>query len=327
MRKQIRRSCRLFMVGSVVFALLISVPFSAAIGQEYPSKPIQMVYPWPAGSGGDIATRLLADSAARVLGQPIKVINVTGGNGTIGAAQVAKAKKDGYELGSIPIGPAVTQTVFAKDLPYTTHDLHPICQFTYLPLVLVAGAHTPYQTLDEFVAYAKGNPEKVLFVIPGVGSVPHLSMISLESGFGIKMKGVPFKGLAPGVTAVVGGHADIAPASLAEVQSFEKAGKLRILALFAGKRLDLAPHIVTVEERGLKTYPNVWTGIFGPKGMNAAVLKKLETGFAGAVASKEFVEAMHKAQQPVVYLDSKSFREKIEADLAYFRKYAAEMKE
>jgi len=325
MKKDTKRSS-MFVVAGVVFALLVGTPFTAALGKEYPSKPIQMVYPWPAGSGGDIATRLLAEAATKVLGQPVKVINVPGGNGTIGAAQVAKAKKDGYELGSLPIGPAVTQTVFSKDLPYTTADLEPICQFTYLPLVLVAGAHTPYSTLDEFVTYAKSNPDKVVFCIPGVGSVPHLAMLSLETGFGIKMKGVPYKGLAPGVTALVGGHVDVAPASLAGVQSFQKAGKLRILALFAGKRLDLAPDVITVEERGIKTYPNIWTGIFGPKGMNPAVFKKLETSLAKAVGTKEFVDAMLKAQQPVVYLDSKAFRDKIAADLKYFKKFAAETK-
>ncbi|MEW6668009.1 MAG: tripartite tricarboxylate transporter substrate binding protein [Thermodesulfobacteriota bacterium] len=321
-----KKTCFWVIVCTVVW-LLGGVQTPDALAKDYPTKPIQLVYPWPAGSGGDIATRLLAEAASKVLGQPVKVINVPGGNGTIGAAQVVKAKKDGYELGSLPIGPAVTQTVFSKDLPYTTADLEPICQFTYLPLVLVAGAHTPYKTLDEFVAYAKSNPEKVLFVIPGVGSVPHLSMLSLETGFGIKMKGVPYKGLAPGVTALVGGHVDLAPASLAEVQSFHKAGKLRILAIFARKRLDLAPDIITVEERGLKTYPNVWTGIFGPKGLSPAVLKVLETSFAKAVAEKDFADSMLKAKQPVVFLDSKAFRAKIAADLEYFKKFAAEKKD
>jgi tripartite-type tricarboxylate transporter receptor subunit TctC len=320
-----KRRC-FWIIMCMVAGLLAVVQPQDVFAKDYPTKPIQLVYPWPAGSGGDIASRLLADAAGKVLGQPVKVINVPGGNGTIGAAQVAKAKKDGYELGSLPIGPAVTQTVFSKDLPYTTADLEPICQFTYLPLVLVAGAHTPYKTLDEFVSFARSNPEKVIFAIPGVGSVPHLAMLSLESGFGIKMKGVPYKGLAPGVTALVGGHVDVAPASLAGVQSFHKAGKLRILALFAGKRLDLAPDVITVEERGIKTYPNIWTGIFGPKGLDPAVFKKLETSFAKAVKTKEFVDAMLKAQQPVVFLDSEAFGKKIAADLKYFREFAAESK-
>jgi tripartite-type tricarboxylate transporter receptor subunit TctC len=310
----------------IVVGLLAVVELPDAFAKDYPTKPIQLVYPWPAGSGGDIATRLLAEAAGKVLGQPVKVINVTGGNGTIGAAQVVKAKKDGYELGSLPIGPALTQPIFAKDLPYKVEDLEPICHFSYLPLVLAAGVHTPYKTFEELKSFAKANPGKVIFAHPGVGSVPYLAMVSIESAFGANMKAVPYKGLAPGVTALVGGHVDIAPASLSEVQSFHQAGKVRILALFAGKRLEMAPDVETVEEHGIKTYPNVWTGIFGPKGLDPKVLKVLEESFGKAMQDKEFVSAMEKAKQPVLFLDRKAFKKRISADVKFFSDFAAKGK-
>jgi tripartite-type tricarboxylate transporter receptor subunit TctC len=305
--------------------LMFSIPGPVLAG-EYPSKPIRMIYPFPAGSGGDIATRIFADAASKALGQPVKVSNVTGGRATIGAAKVAQAKKDGYEIGSLPIGPAVTQPIFSAKLPYGTEDLEPICQFTYLPIVLVAGAHTPYKTTKELIAYAKKHPGEVKYAHPGLGTVPFLMLRALETETGIQMKGVPFKGLRPGVTATVGGHVDIALAVLGAALGLQKAGKLNIMGVFAGERLDLAPNVPTVEEDGVATYPQLWTGIFAPKGLAPAVLKKLESAFAEAAKSPEFGKAMLKAKSPVLYLDRNAFQQKIAADIKYFKAYKAKAK-
>jgi tripartite-type tricarboxylate transporter receptor subunit TctC len=312
------------LIGLAVLLGLVLLPASWALGGAYPDKPIRMIYPFPAGSGGDIATRIFADAMTKELGQPVKVTNVTGGRATIGAAKVAQAKKDGYEIGSLPIGPAVTQPIFSKELPYKTEDLEPICQFTYLPIVIVAGAHTPYKTIKGLVDYAKKNPGKVTFAHPGLGTVPYLMMKALESATGIEMKGVPYKGLRPGVTAVVGGHVDVAPAVLAGVIGLKKAGKLSVMGLFASERMPLAPDVPTVEEDGVKVYPQLWTGIFTPKGIDGEALKKLEAACAKAAKSQNFIEAMTKAKQPVLYLDSRAFQAKIKSDIKYFKAYKAD---
>ncbi|MCB2191364.1 MAG: tripartite tricarboxylate transporter substrate binding protein [Deltaproteobacteria bacterium] len=288
---------------------------------EYPTKPIRLIYPFPAGSGGDVSTRILADVVSKVLKKPVKVSNVTGGRGTLGASTVARARKGGYELGSLPTGPAVTQTVFNPQINYKPSNFDPIVQFTYFPIVLVAGADKPYKTVPELVAYAKKNPGKVSFAHPGQGSIPYLMMKALETQSGIKLTGIPFKGLAPGVAAAVGGHVDIAVAVYAGVLGFKKAGKLNILGLFAGERLKFAPEVPTVKEDGIKTYPQNWCGIFGPKGMDPAVRKKLEEAFTKAVKSPEFVAAMEKIQLPVEYLNSKDFAAKIKRDVKYYNQF------
>ncbi|MGD9033156.1 MAG: tripartite tricarboxylate transporter substrate binding protein [Desulfobacteraceae bacterium] len=316
----------LLIVAIVVSGMLVIGTRAPVMGGDYPSKPIRMIYPFPAGSGGDIATRIFADAASKALGQPVKVSNVTGGRATIGAAKVAQAKKDGYEIGSLPIGPAVTQPIFSAKLPYGTEDLEPICQFTYLPIVLVAGAHTPYKTTKELIAYAKKHPGEVKYAHPGLGTVPFLMLRALETQTGIQMKGVPFKGLRPGITAAVGGHVDIALAVLGAALGLQKAGKLNIMGVFAGERLDLAPNVPTVEEDGVATYPQLWTGIFAPKGLAPAVLKKLESAFAEAAKSPEFGKAMLKAKSPVLYLDRNAFQQKIAADIKYFKAYKAKAK-
>lgn len=309
-----------FIVVSGILMFSISGPVLAG---EYPIKPIRMIYPFPAGSGGDIATRIFADAASKTLGQPVKVSNVTGGRATIGAAKVAQAKKDGYEIGSLPIGPVVTQPIFSAKLPYGTEDLEPICQFTYLPIVLAAGAHTPYKTTKELIAYAKKHPGEVKFAHPGLGTVPFFMLRALETAAGITMKGVPFKGLRPGITAAVGGHVDIALAVLGPAMGLQKGGKLNILGLFASERSKMAPEVPTVEEDGVATYPQLWTGIFAPKGIEAAAFKTLEKGFAEAAKSPEFIDAMLKAKAPVSYLDREAFQQKIAADVQYFKAYKA----
>lgn len=314
---------KMLIVGIAAVATLL-MWVSGGVAGDFPKKPIRMIYPFPAGSGGDISTRILADAASKVFGKPVKVSNVTGGRATIGAAKVARARKDGYEIGSLPIGPAVTQPIFSAKLPYTTADFEPICQFTYLPIVLVANGKAPYKTTKELIEYAKAHPGQVKYAHPGLGTVPYMMVKSLEKSAGIQMKGVPFKGLRPGVTAAVGGHVDIALSVAAGAVGFQKAGKINILGVFAGERMKLMPSVPTMDEDGVKDYPMLWTGIFSPKGTPAPVLKALEEGFGKAVKEKKFIDAMTKAKMPILYLDSKTFKAKIENDIKYFKAYKAE---
>lgn len=320
MKKSLNRT---YLLG-LALALCTFVVFAPqALAADYPRKPIHLIYPFPAGSGGDIATRILADGLTKTLGVPVKVSNVTGGRATIGAAKVAKAKTDGYEIGSLPIGPAVTQPILAGNLPYKTEDLVPIGMFTYLPIVLVANSKAPYKTTRELIDYAKKNPGKVKYAHPGVGSVPYMMMRALESSAGVKLKGVPFKGLRPGITAAVGGHVDVALAVASGALGFQKAGKLNILGLFSSNRMELLPEVPTMDEDGVKDYAMLWTGLFAPKGTDAAVIKKLGDALAKVVADASFNEAMSKAKLPVLYMDQKQFTQKITEDIQTFEAYKA----
>lgn len=297
-----------------------------ATAGEYPTKPIRLIYPWPAGSSGDIATRLLAEEANKLLGGSIGVTNVTGGQATIGTEQVAHAKPDGYTLGSLPIGPAVTQPIFSKELPYKTSDLIPICQFTFLPMLLVANAERPFKTAHEFIDYAKKHQGEMVYGHPGEGSVPYLSVVAFLDTFGIKMKAMPFKGLAPALAACVGGHVDVAPSSVAAVVPYRDAGKIHLLGLFDKNRLSALPDVPTVEEIGVKVYPQVWTGIFAPRGTPEAILERLYTVFGKATQSQTFLDGMAKVKQPVQFLDHKAFSEKIAKDVNFFTDFVAKQK-
>ena len=314
---------QMLVLGTLVLTALFFVA-SANTAGAYPDQPIHMVYPFPAGSGGDISTRILADAASRVFGVPVKVSNVTGGMATIGAAQVARARPDGYEIGSLPIGPAVTQPIFSTELPYTTDDLVPVCQFTFLPVVLVANVNAPFKTTKELIEYAKAHPGELKYAHPGLGTVPYMMLNELEKAAGIKMRGIPFQGLQPGVTAAVGGHVDIALSEAAGAVGFEQAGRITILGVFAADRMELMPNVPTMDEDGVKDYPMLWTGIFAPKGTPEPILKTLEQGFAKAVEDKDFIKAMTNAKSPILFLDGKSFKARIDRDVEYFKAYKAE---
>lgn len=318
-----KNSSNVFLICAVLLSVLAFVSTQSALAGEYPRKPIRMIYPFPAGSGGDIGTRVLADNVSKFLKVPVKVSNVTGGRGTIGAATVARAKKDGYEIGSLPIGPALTQPIFSGDLPYQTADLEPVCQYTFLPIVIVANAKAPYKTVQELLAHAKKHPGQVKYAHPGLGTVPYMMFQAMMASSGVEMKGVPFKGLRPGTTAAVGGHVDVALSIAAGAVGLKKAGKINILGLFAKERMDLIPDVPTVGEVGVQDYPMIWTGIFVPKDTDPSAMKKLETSFAQAVKSEAFHEAMKKAKLPVAYLDRASFQKKIAADIEYFEAYKA----
>ena len=320
MKKARNSACLSALMIALFVVLVFAVP---AMAGDYPRKPIQLIYPFPAGSGGDIGTRVLADTLTKALRVPVKVSNVTGGKGTIGAAKVAQAKKSGYEIGSLPIGPAVTQPVLSGSLPYKTDDLVPIGMFTYLPIVLVANPNAPYKTTRELIDFAKKNPGQVKYAHPGVGSVPYMMMKALESSAGVKLKGIPFKGLRPGITAAVGGHVDTALAVAAGAIGFQKAGKLNILGLFASNRMELLPEVPTMDEDGVKDYSMLWTGLFAPKGTDAVILKTLGDTLAKAVKEASFTKAMAKAKMPVLYMDSKQFAQKIAADIKTFETYKA----
>ncbi len=302
----------------LISGLVVLGVAGSAAAEDYPTKSIRLIYPFAAGSGGDLSTRLLADIVSKILKAPVKVTNVTGGMGTLGAAQVAQARKDGYELGSLPTGPAVTQPVFNPKLSYKPTSYDPIIQFTYFPIVLVAGVDKPYKNIGQLIAYAKKHPGQVTFGHPGQGSIPYMMMKALEAATGAKLTGIPFSGLAPGVTAAVGGHVDIAVAIYAGVVGFQKAGKLNILGLFASERMKFAPEVPTVKEDGVTEYPQNWCGIFAPKGLDPKIRNKLEAAFTTAVKSREFAAAMARIQLPIECLNSKDFAAKIAHDVKYY---------
>jgi tripartite-type tricarboxylate transporter receptor subunit TctC len=316
---------KILLIILILSALTLGNSF-IVFGADYPTKPIKLIVPWATGGITTFMAHALADHLKPILKEAVLVHNMPGAQGTVGVNTVVTSKPDGYTLGSVPIGPIVTQPIFEKT-PYTHLDLEPVCQYSYLPLFFIAGAHTPYKNVQEFIEFAKKNPDKVIFHHPGDRTVPYFSVKSFATVHGIKMvKAVPYPGMGKAVIDTIGGHVDVGPASIGEIVPYMEGDKIRLLVFFAKKRWEEFPDVPSSEELGVKALPKIWNGIFAPKGTPKEVLDLLERTIREAVFSKGFQEAMKKLKQPIEFLGREEFRKIIEEDVKYFKRMKEEAK-
>jgi tripartite-type tricarboxylate transporter receptor subunit TctC len=253
-----------------IAALLAFAAFAGlALAQAYPSRPVRLVVPFPAGSTPDIVGRTLGQKLADAWGQPVVVENKPGAGGNIGTAEVARALRDGYTLLIGSNGPiAVNQTLY-KDLPYSpAKDLKPISLLAAAPQLLVVHPSVPAGDLRQFVDYARANPDKMSYGSVGAGSASHLTMELLKSQAKIAIVHVPYKGFPPAVQDLLSGNIQatfaIVPAVLPQVRS----GRLKALAVTSAKRTALAPDIATVAEQGFQYFDaTAWQGLLSPAGI------------------------------------------------------------
>lgn len=316
---------KVLLVKLVVSVITLINPYTT-FSADYPTKPIKLIVPWATGGITTFMAHALADHLKPILKEAIVVHNMPGAQGTVGTNTVVTSKPDGYTLGSIPIGPIVTQPIFEKT-PYTHLDLEPVCQFSYLPLFLICGKHTPYKTAKELIEFAKKNPDKVVYHHPGDRTVPYFSLKTFATVHGIKiLKAVPYPGMGKAVMDMIGGHVDAGPASIGEIVPYMEGDKIRLLVFFAKKRWEEFPDVPSSEELGVKALPKIWNGIFAPKGTPNEILNLLERSVREAVFSQGFQEAMKKLRQPIEFLNREEFKRVIEEDVKYFQKMKEEIK-
>ena len=250
--------------------------------QGYPTKPITLIVPWTAGGATDIVMRAIADSASKVLGQPIVVDNKAGGGGTVGpATMAAAAKPDGYTVAQMPITvfrlPLMQQVSWdaAKDFTY-------IINLTGYTFGVTTSAEGPFKTWQDVIDFAKKNPGKVTYATPGAGTSLHIGMERVAALAGIKLTQVPFKGTPETSAAVLGQH------TMLQVDSsgwrpLVDAGKLRLLMVWTGARSPNYPDVPTLKDLG---YPLVYDspfGLAGPKGVDPKIVAKLHDAFKKAL--------------------------------------------
>jgi tripartite-type tricarboxylate transporter receptor subunit TctC len=287
--------------------------------QDYPSKPITMVVPFPPGGVAEIVGRPLASIMEKSLKQPIVLINRPGAGGAVGMASVAKGPADGYTvlmgLSSISIFP-VSDRVQGRQPAYELRDFAPIALVTADPTVLVVRADGPYKTVKDFVDAAKANPGKINYSSSGVYGTLHVAMEIFADAAGIKLFHIPYQGGAPAVTALLGGQVEALASGPAAAIGQIKGGKMRALASWSTERLKLLPEIPTFKELGYDAEFYIWTGIFVPVSTPPAVIQKLRTAVKDAATSEDFKAAMEKVSTPVAYLDAPEFAKYWERDAA-----------
>lgn len=257
----------------------------AAFAQEWPSKPIQLVIPYPPGGSADLLARPLALQLQQQLGQPVVLEYKPGAGGTVASQFVARAKPDGNTILMVLAAHAINDTLYPK-LPYNTRqDFTPISLVANLPMIVVASKKLEARDVQGLIAAAKAKPGVLTFGSAGNGNTGHLAGELFSSTAGVKMTHVPYKGSAGVVTAMLAGDIDLTFDSISTSIPHVKSGKMHPIAVTSAKRSALDPNIPTVQEQGLKDFEvNGWYAIIGPAGMPADVTQRLSSEIAKAIA-------------------------------------------
>lgn len=291
----------------------VSVAFaasSAVFAQAYPTKPITLIVPWPAGGSSDVAMRAMAEHVSKTLGQPVVVDNKPGASGTLGpATMAATAKPDGYTIAQMPIS-VVRIPVMQKTTFDTVKDFTYIAQLTGYTFGITTKADSQFKTWGDVVKFAKENPGKVTYGTPGTGTSLHIGVEMIAAKEGIKLTHVPFKGGAETNAAVLGGHTML-QADSSSWKPLVDAGQLRLLNIWTAERSKVWKDSPTLKELG---YPFVFDspfGIAGPKGMDPAIVAKLQDAFKKAIEDPAVVEALRKYDMFPRYLDAASYTKSI----------------
>jgi tripartite-type tricarboxylate transporter receptor subunit TctC len=302
----------------VVLVLALTIGARPAAADEYPSRPITVVAPFPPGGVADLTARPVAAAMEKALKNPVGVINKTGAAGAVGMQHVATSKPDGYTLllalSSISIIPEADK-IFGRQPAFTVDQFEPIALISADPTILVVRAESPWKTAREFIEDARRRPGQISFSSSGVYGTLHMAVELLSHAAGIKLRHVPHGGAGPALTAILGGHVEALASGPAVVLAHIKAGKLRPLAGWGDKRVAALPDVPTFKELG---YPDaefyIWAGLFAPKGMPEPVLAKLRGTLKQVVADAEFKSAMDKLETPIVFKQGEDFQKFFDAD-------------
>ncbi len=288
---------RLFIHG--LLSLLVTVPLGLTHAQTptWPSKPITLIVPFPPGGVTDLVARELAKHLSDALGQTVVVDNRAGAGGNIGTAVLAKANPDGHTLGVMTVSAMSIAPHIHKTLNFNPgRDFTPITNIVNTPGAVLANTKTPYNTLGEMIAAAKAQPNKITYASVGQGSLPHLIAEKLAADAGIKMTHVPYKGAAPAMQDLLAGVVDLSfESSLTNTVTNHQAGRLKVLATTGSVRVPILAQVPTVAESG---YPGFvaqgWFGFFGPAGLPAPIVKRLNDIATQMLRDKAVVERFEK---------------------------------
>jgi tripartite-type tricarboxylate transporter receptor subunit TctC len=289
----------------------------AAAEDTYPSKPIQMVVPFPPGGVADITGRPTAQFMSRILKQPIVIVNKPGAGGAIGMATVAKGRPDGYTLlmalSSVSIIP-VAERLQGRPASYSLQELAPVALISADPTVLVVRADGPYKSLKDFVVAAKANPGKINYASSGVYGTLHVAMEIFANAAGIKLYHIPYQGGGPAVTALLGSQVDALASGPSAAIGQIKAGRMRALAVWGDKRLAAMPEVPSMKELGYNAEFYIWSGLFLPAGTPPVITTRLRNTVRQVVNEPEFKDAMAKIDTPIAYLDAPEFAKFVDRD-------------
>ncbi len=307
------------------FLLIAAFPL-LALAQEFPSKPVRIVVPWPPGGNVDITARAVQAALADALGQQVIVENRPGAGGTVGSGQVAKSPPDGYTLllgssGTITNAPAVY-----KNITYDpVRDLTAIGPIQSTPMVLTAAPKTPVQNYLEFVSYTKTKKSPVSVATAGNGSSNHLALELLMHQANLQLLHVPYKGSGPAITDLLGSQVDAMIDQLSASIGHIREGRMKALAVTSKARSAQLPNVPTLAELGVVNFEvGTFTGLFGPAGLPAAVVDRLHAALKKALSVESVRERYRSMGVEVMDMSQPEFAAYVKTDFEKWRQVARE---
>jgi tripartite-type tricarboxylate transporter receptor subunit TctC len=299
----------ILLVGLMFTAALLCRTGSVWAADAYPNRPIDFIVTFAAGGSTDVIVRGMTQIAAKEIGQPFVVSNKGGGGGSVGTAYWASQKPDGYTMGIVSLGPMEIQPHLAK-VPYDPiKDIVPIMQFGEYPQGLAVKVDSPFKTLRDLIEYARQNPGKVTYGTTGVGGAPHITTERVAIEAEVKLTHIPYKGGAPAITALLGGH--VMATSVAEFVLQVKGGTARLLAAYNPQRLSDFPDVPTLKELGYHVTLSNYVGIGVPAGTPKDVIEKLQKAFKKACDDPSIKELMKKWAVEAIYEPGDELAKKI----------------
>jgi tripartite-type tricarboxylate transporter receptor subunit TctC len=270
-----------------LFALLMAAAAFAAAAQDFPSKPIRLLVGFTPGTGIDVVARIVAAEVSKNIGQAVIVENRPGAGGNVAADVTTKAAPDGYTLHWAAPGSAVINHHLMKSMPYSFKDLAPVSLIGLVPLVVIVPTQSPLKSLNELVAAAKANPDKLSYGTPGIGTSNHMATELFLHDAKVRATHIPYKG-SEANTALLGGQLDFIFDSITTATPFINGGKVRALALTTSVRSPLLPDVATIEQLGYAGYAaSNWYAVVAPAGTPAPVIQRLNAEFVKAARNPE----------------------------------------
>lgn len=306
-------------VATVVIGSALVMMTGGTAWAQFPDKPVRLILPYAAGGAGDVIVRAAQPGIEKRLGQPLVIDYRTGAAGIIGTREVVNASPDGYTLLFAPTNNfVINQFLFAKMGFDPLQALAPVTLLADTPYLIYVNNAVPSATLAEFAAYAKANAGKLNYGSPGAATVPHLSAYMLSEWMGANMTHVPYKGANPGVQALLANDVQMFIISFGTAGPHVKAGKLKALAVAADARLPVLPNVPTTKEAGLPdgVILGNWWGIAGPRGMDAAVAKRVHEAVAGALADADLRKRFSELGAIPVGNSPAQFADRMQAEAA-----------
>jgi tripartite-type tricarboxylate transporter receptor subunit TctC len=290
----------------VLFLFVLFYPFPAMSQGDYPIRPIKLLVGHTAGGNTDLGLRLLAESASKILGQPVVIENKPGGNSFLAFVTAMNAKPDGYTIADYS-SMKYDLTVMYDKVPRKVDDATAIGCYWSIVHGVAAKGDAPWKTFKELVEYARSHPGTVTYGVPNAGGPPHLAMILLGKRQKVEWKVVPYQGLAPAIPALLGGHITLVSGLAGTHLEQVKAGNMKLLAITGNSRFPDFPDVPTLKDLGYDIDVSFDIGLVGPKGIDPPILQKLEDAFAQAGKDPKFVKFVRDNNMVHTYMNAKQY--------------------